>query len=140
MRGFSLAAVARQFGAFASVGAVATLLQYAILWLGVEALGWRAAVASGVGYAVSSLLNYALNYRFTFQAQREQTAHRSALVKFYVIAGIGLLLNTALMAGFTHWGLHYWPAQLLTTALCLVWNFIGNRCWTFRAASSVSSD
>ena len=49
-----------------------------------------------------------------------------------MIALVGLLLNTGVMAlllEFTN--LHYVLAQLLTVLVVMVWNFLGNRRWTF---------
>jgi len=121
---------AAQFLRFAAVGAVGTLAHYAVLWLGADWLGWQPTWASAAGALVGSVVNYLLNYRFTFASDK---SHLDAASKFYVVATIGWLINTALMALLTawmHW--HHWPAQLLTTGICLLWNFAGSKLWAFR--------
>jgi putative flippase GtrA len=119
----------RQFTRFVVVGGVATAIQYAILIACVEALGWTAAAGSGVGFVLSSIVNYSLNYRFTFRSSR---AHRSAVWRFVVVSSGGLLLNVGLMALFvSHWRVPYMPAQVLVTGITLVWNFTGSACWSF---------
>ncbi|MEC5398003.1 GtrA family protein [Uliginosibacterium sp. H1] len=125
-------ALARQIKHFLVVGAGATALQYILLGLFVEAFGMNAVLASALGYALSSLANYAANRRLTFQSDAR---HRDALPRFAVVALSGLLLNTVVMwvaHNLLDW--HYLVAQVLATAVALVWNFILNRCWTFAPA------
>ena len=124
--------IKRQFLRFALVGASGTAVQYALLWLGVEWLGLAAALASGIGYLFGSVVNYLLNYFFTFESGK---SHVEAATKYYVIVGIGWLINTGLMTLWVHQlGWPYWPAQLLTTAIGLLCNFAGSRWWAFREA------
>jgi putative flippase GtrA len=76
------------------------------------------------------VISYLLNYRFTFRSTKQ---HREALSKFFVVAAVGFVLNGAIMAGLTGpAGLHYLPAQLVTTGVVLIWTFLCNRFWTFR--------
>lgn len=84
-------------------------------------------LASTVGAIGGALVNYVLNYRYTFNSD---VAHRSAMVKFFTVALIGLLLNTAFMALLTQ--LHYFIAQIIATFFVLLWNYIANLLWTFR--------
>lgn len=119
-----------QFLSFAAVGAVGTLAQYAVLWLGAVQLGWPAAWASGAGYLLGSVVNYLLNYRFTFASGK---SHIEAAGKFYIVVGIGWCINTGLMGLLTGWlTWNIWLAQLLTTGIGLGWNFAGSKLWAFR--------
>jgi putative flippase GtrA len=121
---------ARQFVRFAAVGAVGTAVQYVTLWVGVEFLAWPAAVASMVGYALGSVVNYALNYAFTFASDKP---HLETAAKYYAVLGVGLLLNGALMGLFVNiLGWNYWIAQFLTTAVALLWHFTGSKWWAFK--------
>nr|WP_314902317.1 GtrA family protein [uncultured Deefgea sp.] len=133
--------IIKKFLTFAAVGLCGTAIQYMVLWLGVEFFAIKAAIASGLGYALGSVANYLLNYFVTFKSQHNQKSHRDAATKFYVISGIGWCINTALMAlfvGYWHWG--YWFAQLLTTAIGLIWNFSGSHWWAFRHATVKAVD
>ena len=119
----------RQFYRFLLVGGAATALQYGLLVLQVEWLGWPVVASSSLAYLLSALCNYAANYHFTFASQAR---HQQALPRFFAIALAGLALNGALMALFVH-GLqwHYLIGQVLATGLVLLWNFAANRRWTF---------
>ena len=115
---------------FLAVGAGATLIQYFVLWLGVTFDLAPAAVSSAVGYLLGSVLNYLLNYFFTFESNQP---HLQTASKFYVLVGIGWCINTALMGLLVHhlsWNI--WLAQIVTTGICLIWNFAGSKWWAFR--------
>jgi putative flippase GtrA len=122
-------AVIKQFSLFSLVGAIGTAAHYALLIFLVSALAVHPVVASAAGAVLGAAINYALNYRFTFRSTRR---HHEALPRFLAIAAVGLGLNTALM-----WLLveplhvHYLVAQFIATGCVLLWNYLGNRHWTF---------
>ena len=62
--------VLSQFGKFLLVGGFATALQYAVLAVLVQTAGIDPVLASSIGYLVSALANYELNYRLTFRSRR----------------------------------------------------------------------
>ncbi|MBP1204392.1 putative flippase GtrA [Duganella sp. 1411] len=122
--------VLAQFLRFAMVGASGTAVQYAVLWLGVERFGVGAAAASGAGYLLGAVVNYVLNYFFTFGSRH---SHLRVASRYFSLLAVGWCLNTALMwllVQEAHW--YYWVAQVLTTGLGLLFNFAGSRWWAFR--------
>ncbi|MBI5616908.1 MAG: GtrA family protein [Gammaproteobacteria bacterium] len=122
--------VARQFMTFAACGAVGTLAQYAVLVALVSGFGVGSVRASSAGFVLGAVINYALNYRYTFASSGP---HLATGTKFMIVALLGLGLNAAIMAGLTHGiALHYFASQLLATAVVLGWNFLANRIWTFK--------
>ncbi|MDR3481308.1 MAG: GtrA family protein [Burkholderiaceae bacterium] len=124
--------ISRQFIRFAAVGACGTAVQYIVLQIGTETLGIPAAVASGVGYMCGSVVNYLLNYFFTFESGK---SHMEAATKYFSLLGIGFCINTGLMAVFVHQlGWNKWIAQFLTTGIGLIYNFLGSRFWAFKEA------
>jgi len=115
---------------FTGVGAIATAAQYGILLLLVTFAGSSPTVASSVGFALSALMNYCLNHRYTF---RSNTLHAVALPRFATMALIGLALNALLMWLLTtRLSVHYLAAQIITTGAVLAWNFWISDRWTFR--------
>jgi putative flippase GtrA len=119
-----------QFLQFAGVGIVGTIVHYTTLTFLVESIHAGPVISSGIGAVLGAITNYFLNYYYTFNSSAR---HHHALPKFLLIAGIGLILNTAVMGLCT--GIlmfHYLVAQLLATALVLLWTFSANRIWTFR--------
>lgn len=121
-----------QFMRFAGVGAIGTMAHYALLVLLVEAIAANEVAASTAGATLGALVNYALNRRYTFDSEKR---HREALTKFLIVAALGLTLNAFFMFVLVELlSVHYLLAQVVSTTLILVWNFIGNKFWTFREA------
>lgn len=117
-----------RFLRFALVGGVATAIQYALLLVLVRGFAMAPTLASSIGFVLSAAVNYLLNYRFTFRSAR---AHGPAAAKFAALAGLGLLINAAIMRLMVGAGIQYLLAQVCATAVVLFWNFIGNSLWTF---------
>lgn len=121
--------VPTQFGRFATVGFIATVTTYAVLIFMVEKLQIGAVPASFTGYLVGGLVNYTLNYRFTF---RSSNRHQSVLPRFVIVLALGLLLNTAIMfLAVDIIQVHYLFAQLIAVSIVLVWSYAANRLWAF---------
>ena len=122
--------LSERFLRFLIIGAVATAVQYGLLIAQVEWLRWPPVPASALGYALSALLNYYLNYVFTY---RSQQTHLKTLPRFAAVVLTGLSLNSVLMFFFaTMLSWHYLIAQILSTVLVLIWNFTANTFWSFR--------
>ncbi len=122
-------ALSGRVASFLGVGAIATLVQYCILVLSVEVMGLKPVVGSSIGFAFSAVLNYWLNYHFTFQSRN---SHVGAASRFALVALAGMALNMGAMIvlGRLSW-LPYVAAQVMATVLVLAWNFLGNSIWTF---------
>ena len=118
-----------QFLRFATVGVLATLSTYISLILLVEFWQIDVIKASVFGYIVGIIVNYALNYGFTFRSTRR---HHILVPKFLLVMSIGLLLNIGVMSVGVNWiGIHYVLAQLAAVAVVLIWSFAANRFWVF---------
>ena len=118
-----------QFILFSAIGAVGTAGHYATLIMLVELIHLNPTFSSFLGAIVGAAINYLLNYKYTFRSSKP---HHIAASKFMLIAAIGAGINTLLMYTFTHLaGIYYLLAQIITTLLVLIWNFLLNKMWTF---------
>ena len=118
-----------KFGRFAIIGVVATAVQYAFLIVLVRQLLISPVVASDIGFVVSAVLNYLLNYHVTFRSTR---AHTESGPRFVMVAALGLLLNSIIMhVGTELVGLHHLLSQVVATGAVAVWNFTGHHLWSF---------
>ena len=121
--------ILRQFLKFAGVGVVGTAVQYTTLFVLVQFAGIYPVAASTAGFILGALVNYHLNYIYTFDSSK---SHFEAMPKFFIVASVGLFLNGMIMQFFiSYFALPYIFAQLIATALVLLWNFAANRVWTF---------
>lgn len=118
-----------QFVRFGTVGAVGTAAHYGVLFALVEGCAASVVLATSVGALLGAVINYLLNYRFTFASVRP---HQEVLPRFMLIAAAGLVLNAAIMAVLPRVGLYYLVAQVLATGAVLTFNFAANRLWTFK--------
>ena len=126
----TLRSVLKRFIGFTLVGAVGTIGHYTVLLTLVEIFAVEVVTASVGGFVVGALINYTLNRRLVFRSQR---AHVEALPRFFAVAGVGLIGNALLMGLLTYrMEIPYIVAQLVTTAILLVWHFSANALWTFR--------
>lgn len=131
-------ALAKQFSRFLLVGCGSAVGHYGLLYLLVRAFQVDPVIASIPAAMLGALINYALNYRFTFNSKKQ---HREAVIKFAFIALIGLGLNTFLMwIGVNKLGIHYMITQLIATGLVMIWSFFGNLLWTFRVHPALEQD
>jgi putative flippase GtrA len=127
----------RQFLLFATVGAAGTGAHYSVLIALVQTQLAGPKAATTAGFVVGALVNYILNYCFTFKSDKR---HSEALPKFLAVAASGAVLNYAIMwLGVEALHIHYLAAQLTATALILVWTYSINRVWTFAGRLARSS-
>ncbi|MCD6027007.1 MAG: GtrA family protein [Solimicrobium sp.] len=119
----------RQFVHFAAVGLSGTSVQYLSLWIGVTHFLISAPVASAVGYLFGSVVNYLMNYLFTFRSNK---SHKETSIKFFSVVAMGWCINLLLMSilvNYLQW--YYWVAQIMATGIGLLWNFSGSKWWAF---------
>lgn len=121
--------VGLQLVRYSAAGALGTALHYLTMFSLMAAFAVKPVVASTAGAILGALVNYGLNYRFTF---RSDMPHRAAMPRFLLIAAIGLGLNALLLGWLLQLGgLPTLGAQLVATAGVLVFTFFANRTLTF---------
>lgn len=122
--------LARQFVAYAGMGLMGTMAHYLTLMALVEWGGLNSVAGSAIGYVGGALVNYMLNYNFTF---RSTASHSVAMPKFMTVAAVGFCVNSLFMIAGTKWlDLHYLIVQMLATGVVLFWGFAANLLWTFK--------
>jgi putative flippase GtrA len=122
--------IVAKFFRYAGVGVICTAAHYLVLVVLVGGLGFRPLVGSSAGFMIGALVNYVLNYRYTFRSDHR---HREALPKFYLVAVTGFLLNgMVILVLAERLGLQYLLAQVVASGILLIWGFSANHFWTFR--------
>lgn len=120
-----------KFIKFLGVGGAATLIQYGILIALVENFQASAVIGSTIGYVVSGVFNYTLNYYFTFLSQAR---HSLAAARFLIVALVGLALNSSLVFLLADiLAVYYLAAQIAATVVVVIWNFLAHKHWTYRS-------
>ena len=119
----------QQIIAFGGVGIVAAVVHYGLLLSLVELGGWHPVVATLVGYIGGGLVSYWLNRTHTYASDRP---HSEAGWRFALVAGVGFLITFAVMSSLVvRLALPYFPSQIATTLVVLVWSFLAHKYWSF---------
>ncbi len=119
---------AELFWRFAAVGAVGTVLDFAVLNVTHLSFGVELKWALTLGFLSGAVNNYLMNSLWTF----EQDLSYQRLGKFLAVAVIGLALNNGivlLLADNFSW--NYNLAKLVALFVVFGWNFLANKRWTF---------
>ena len=124
----------RSFVRFILVGGATTSCQYVVLTLLVELLHIKADLASSIGYGVGAAVSYVMNRFWTFKSD---LSHAQSLPRFIVMIGIGLLLSFVMMHVLVDIaGIYYLLAQVLTTGIVMLSNYMLAASWVFIASDA----
>jgi dolichyl-phosphate beta-glucosyltransferase len=122
--------LSRPFVRYSGAGAIGTLFHYSLLVLGVEVARLSAPVGATLGAMGGALVNYWLNYHFTFISKQ---AHRETLPRFLAVAVLGVVISWFIVSVMTQsLGVFYLVSQIVATLTVLFVGFLLNRRWTFR--------
>lgn len=119
----------RQFFRYCLVGGIAAALHFLILIGLVEFVGIAPIIATTVGFIFAVVLNYVMQYHWTFSASGP---HRLKLLKFSSIAVFAMFIN-----GGIFWlcntlaGAPYLLSQFVATGIVVAINFRLNRHYVF---------
>lgn len=119
--------ISARFVRFLGAGATATTLHYATL-IALVSFGAPALPASAAGSVVGLLTHYFISSRWVFVHARPE---RTAFVRFLLVSVLAFLLNSLLMWGGLAVGLHYLNAQIVSTLLVMLINYVLHANWTF---------
>ncbi|AZG11927.1 putative flippase GtrA [Cupriavidus metallidurans] len=116
-----------RFVRFLGAGATATALHYAAL-IALVSFGAPALPASAAGSVVGLLSHYFISSRWVFVRAHSE---RAAFVRFILVSVLAFLLNSILMWAGLAVGLHYLIAQIASTLLVMLVNYVLHANWTF---------
>ncbi len=118
-----------EMGKYGIVGLIGTAVHYTTMAILIRVFSFEVVLASTCGAIAGALVNYVLNYFYTFRSKKD---HRDAIVKFWLIAAIGWGINAGILAMNEYLvGINVIPAQLTATVVVFVVTFLMNRRWTF---------
>lgn len=113
------------------IGGTCAILDLLFLYLIVNFLNVWYLIATTISFTIVSFLGYFGQKYFTFRNFEKK--HKKQLTIFFVVVGIGLLINVGFMFVFVSiLGIWYIAANIITKFIVLVWNFLANKKITFR--------
>lgn len=116
---------------FCVVGIATALLQWCLLYVGVELAGTEPTITSSVAFVIVVIFNYLMHYSWTFD---ETAPHTQTLTRYLFMISCGFLINAAVMyLGVNYSGVNYMLVQVVAFLLVISWNFSVALLWVFRS-------
>jgi len=113
-----------QFIKFGVVGAIATVIDFALLIFLTEVFKLNYLISATIAFSVAVIFNYVASMRYVF-THRENLSRRKEFIIFVVLSVIGLLINNACMwLGVEIFSIDYRITKILATVIVTTWNFI----------------
>ena len=121
-----------QFLKFGVVGVVAFVVDYGVLMLLSQCLGWDPVISSVISFVVSVVVNYVGSMHFVFE-RRDDLSRRREFSTFVILSAVGLVINSACIwvgTGIIGSGaLSVTVTKVLATIIVSVWNFVSRKHW-----------
>ncbi len=121
----------KPFIKFSIIGGFATGMQFLLLIFFVEYFYLPIILSSCIAFAISIIISYLLNRRFTFNSSH---SHGKTFIQYSLIYLLGCGINTSVMWIAIHLlTLYYVVAQIMASVIVLLWNYHGCRRWVFQS-------
>lgn len=114
-----------EFIRFCIVGAITFIVDYGLLYVLIEQIGYSYLYSSAISFTVAVWVNYIFCLTYVFKGGRNGIEQ---IVIFVLTSIIGLLLNQMFMWLFVEkFGLYYMFAKIGATWIVMIWNFVTKR-------------
>lgn len=109
---------------FGIVGVIATIIDFAFLYIFKEFCNLPIIVSNTLSFCISVVYNYWASVKWVFNVNQEKDPKKSFIL-FIVFSVIGLLLNDLIMHIATEkLSIYYMLSKVIATAIVMVFNFI----------------
>jgi putative flippase GtrA len=123
-----------QFLRFAMIGGAGTVCHYLLMTVMVELGSFTPEVAAFSGAMLGAVIVYSFNRKLTFAST---APHAKILPRFTLVALIGASVHGVVVGFLSAIGMHFLIAQIVSTLLLFVLNFIASKLWIYRPPTSV---
>jgi putative flippase GtrA len=114
---------------FGIVGASGYLINLAVFALVNGALGIHYIAAAIAAFCVAVTSNFWWNRHWTFDAKHGHAGFQAA--RFFTVSVLALVINLIALKLLVGGGMGELPAQAISVAIAMPFNFVGNKLWTF---------
>jgi len=114
---------------FGVVGASGYLINLAVFAAVNKGLGVHYIGAAIIAFAVAVTSNFWWNRHWTFDAKQGHAGFQAA--RFFTVSVLALIVNLVALKLLVSGGMGELPAQAISVAIAMPFNFVGNKLWTF---------
>ena len=109
---------------FSIVGGVATLIDFLVLYILKEFVGFSPLLANTLSFTVSVIYNYIASVKWVFKVDKKKNS-KVQFVLFIIFSVVGLLINNCIMwLSISKLRIHYLIGKVLATIVVMIFNFI----------------
>lgn len=121
-----------RFWKFAFVGMSGVIVNLSVYSILLTVLKFPVVLSGTLAAAIAMFSNFILNIKYTWPNTDRGQFLRN-LVLFYLFCGLGVGINSTVLAVLTHWfHLNNYLAQLIGITAATMWNFTSNNRWNWR--------
>lgn len=123
-----------QFIKFGIVGAINTILSYAITNIGYYILSFHEQICNIIAFIITVFISFVLNRKYVFKKNEEKENFFKSLLKVYVSYSITGLFLTAILLFIEEQllGIPHYIATFINLVFTIPINFILNKFWAFK--------
>lgn len=123
-----------QFIKFGTVGAINTVLSYAITNGCYYILHWNEQICNIIAFIITVYISFILNSKFVFNENGEKPNFWKALIKVYASYSITGLFLTAILLYLEEQilGIPHYIATLMNLVVTIPINFLLNKFWAYK--------
>jgi len=120
-----------QFFRYAFVGAIASVVDWGVLWV-LEKIGLYYLIAAIISFFAGLATNFFLSKLLVFNGQKARMNSIGEFVSYAVIGAIGLGMTLGIMYVFTEWlHLYFLLSKIIATLIVLVWNYLARKIFVY---------
>lgn len=127
----SRAALGRQAGGFALVGAVGFAVDAGMFWLLNQKLGLAVLPARALAFIPATLATWALNRSAVFGSSRDGRAVLHEYLCYLLVQGLGIAINFACFYFAMQFGVVPLIALVVGSVVAMTFNFVGAKILVF---------
>lgn len=109
---------------FGIVGVIATIIDFAFLYIFKEFCNLPVIVSNTLSFCISVVYNYWASVKWVFNVNKDKNPKKNFIL-FIVFSVIGLILNDMIMhIATSNLNIYYMLAKVIATCIVMVFNFI----------------
>ena len=128
--------ILKQFSKYFLVAGLGTIINLTILYTLTKHAGFNYLISEVFAFFAAVTSNFFLNKTWTFNEKIKKNIFRK-YEKFLFVGIFALSINLIFLYLFTNFfGIYYLASQVLATSGSFLFNFSGNKFWTFSKANT----